>query len=148
MKVKDVLESDVITVPHEATHLEAAKILYTEKISSAPVVDGKKRIIGMISEKDLFKALYPSYKSFIENPQYFLDYEAREGNFDETKASNVKQFMTKNVISVTTETPILRAGAIMLAKGIHTLPVVTDGSLVGVVTRDDIYQAILKRYLN
>lgn len=148
MKVKDVLEADVITVPHEAAHVEAARILYANKISSAPVSDGKNRIIGIISEKDLFKALYPSYRSFIENPTYFLDYEAREGNADEVKTANVKQFMTKNVISVTPETPILRAGAIMLAKGIHTLPVVKDGILAGIVTRDHIYQAVLKRYLN
>jgi CBS domain-containing protein len=148
MKVKDVLQKDVITIRHDATHAEAAKTLYINNISGAPVVDGKGRLVGMISEKDLFTALYPSFQAFNAQPEFYLDPESHEEDIHEIKLLKVETFMRKHIITVTPETPILRAGAIMLAHGFHRLPVEQNGKLVGIVTRDHIYRAILKKHLD
>jgi acetoin utilization protein AcuB len=55
--------------------------------------------------------------------------------------------MIKQVISVTPDTPILKAGGVMLAHGVHRLPVVENGRMVGIVTRDDVYTAVLVQHL-
>jgi CBS domain-containing protein len=147
MKVKDVLITNVITIPLGATHEEAARLLSAHNISGAPVVDEHGTLVGVLSEKDLFRGLYPSYQKFFDDPHFYMDYEAREDSVEEIHAKPVSKFMRSNVISVTSDTPILRAGAIMLAKNVARLPVVNDGKLVGIVTRDQIYEAVLRKHL-
>lgn len=147
MKVKDVMDANVFTVRNDATYEEAARYFAKKDISGAPVVDPQNRVVGMLSEKDLFKALYPLYKNFHDNPELYLDYEAREEKIKEIRSDTVDKFFSKNIISVEPETPILRAGALMLAKGIHRLPVIKDGKLAGIVTREHIYQRILRHHL-
>ena len=146
MRVKDVCEKQVITVHKDATHEAAARLFYGKGISGAPVVDDAGRLVGMLSEKDLFRALYPSYRSFFENPEHYLDAEAREADLHDVRAKKVSECMSRAIFAIQPETPLLRAGAIMLAKGIHRLPVMENGKLVGIVTRDHIYKAILRKH--
>jgi CBS domain-containing protein len=40
--------------------------------------------------------------------------------------------------------PVMRAGAMMLAKGIHRMPVISEGKLVGIVTRSRIYRHVFR----
>ncbi len=146
MQVREVLEKNVITLHSDATHEEAARLLYGSNISGAPVLNTEGELVGMLSEKDLFKALYPSYRSFFESPEYYLDQEAREEDIREVRTRKVSDIMSKAIFAIQPDTPLLRAGAIMLAKGIHRLPVLENGKLVGIVTRDHIYKAILRRH--
>lgn len=148
MRVRDVLERGLIIIPHTATHEEAATILYRHNVSGAPVLDETQRLVGMISEKDLFRALYPAYAEYYENPAHFLDYEAREANAKDVRRKPVTDFMARHVYTIGPDDPILKAGGLMLAKSIHRLPVVDrDGTLLGIVTREQIYRAILERHL-
>ncbi len=147
MLVKDVLEKNVITVHPDATHEQASRLFYESNISGAPVVNSDGRLVGMLSEKDLFRALYPTYQSFFENPEYYLDEESREADVAEVRNARVGDIMSRAVFAIQADTPIRRAGAIMLAKGVHRLPVLEGARLVGIVTRDHIYKAILKKHL-
>lgn len=139
------MKTNIITISRNATYEEAARILYNNKISGAPVVDENGEIVGLISEKDLFRVLYPLYKSFYENPEIYTDFEERESKAQEIKDRSIENFMLKEVITVGPETPILRAGALMLARGISRLPVVENDRLIGIISRRDIYSAILKQ---
>jgi len=60
----------------------------------------------------------------------------------------VKDFMTTDVITAHPDDPVLKIGALMLARGIHRIPVVKNAKLVGVVTRRRIYGNILKKHLD
>jgi CBS domain-containing protein len=145
MKVKDIMETRVVTIHKDATYEEAARILYANRLSGAPVVDRNGYLVGMLSEKDLFRVLYPYYNSFNESPELYLDYEARESKAHDIRDHKVETFMAKNIVSVEPETPVLHAGAIMLARQISRLPVVTEKQVVGMITREVIYRAILKQ---
>lgn len=147
MKVKNVMSKRVIKIKKGMTYQEVVKIFLKYKISGAPVVDEKDNLIGLISEKDLFRILYPYYKSFYENPELYFDLEARENKTLEIKNDPVENFMTHVVITITPETPIMAAGAIMLARGIHRLPVVENKKIVGIVSREDIYRRIFRKKL-
>lgn len=144
MKVRDIMETKVITLSPNTTYEEAAGVLYGNNISGAPVVDENNQIVGMISEKDLFKVLYPFYKSFYEHPEFYADIESRESKAKEIRGKKIGIFMSKEIATVTPDTPILTAGAVMLARGIHRLPVMEEGKLVGIISRKSIYRAILK----
>jgi CBS domain-containing protein len=147
MKVKDVMEPNPITIPVSATYEEVAKILYTHGISGAPVIDENGELIGMVSEKDLFRILYPYYRSYYETPVSYTDMEDRENKLEEVKDKKVDVYMTKILVTIEPDAPVMRAGAIMLAKQIHRLPVVENGKMVGIISRRLIYRTILRHRL-
>jgi len=55
IKVREIMSKNPITVPHDYTVEEAAEILLQAKISGMPVMDKNGKVIGMITQTDLFK---------------------------------------------------------------------------------------------
>ncbi len=144
MRVHDLMESNVVSVPVGTPYRDVVRILTDGGFSGAPVVDTDGNVVGIVSEKDLFRVLYPYYKSFSENPELYVDFEARETKPADIADHPVEGFMSKQVWSVEPDMPILRAGAIMLAKGIHRMPVMEKRKLVGIVTRSRIYRKVFE----
>lgn len=139
--------TSVVTVPPEATYEEAATLLHENRLSGMPVVDRNGRIVGVISEKDLFRALFPLYEDFLGNPEIYADQERQEDEIENIRRQPIERFMTRNVITIDADARILHAGGLMLAHNVHRLPVLDHGKLVGIIAREDIYGTILKKHL-
>ena len=127
IKVKDVMTRSPITTTEEETLSDLADLLIKTKISGVPVLNKDKKIVGIITTTD------------------FLDLmgKIKQGSFEEVgHAANVnplvKGVMTKNVVTITDGHTLLDAVNIMCEKNIHTLPVVKDERLVGVIGRRDV----------
>ncbi|OGF21439.1 hypothetical protein A2316_02335 [Candidatus Falkowbacteria bacterium RIFOXYB2_FULL_38_15] len=144
MLVKEVMIKNVITLRAEQTLAEAAEVLVGKNISGAPVVGRGNKLVGMISEKDLFKALYPDSKDILLHIKSWFEKEKIKYKVEKKKKTIIKDLMTKTVVSVGEEDAILKAGALMLSTNIHRLPVLRDGKLVGIVSRRDIFRKLLK----
>ncbi len=147
MKVREVMITSVITISPSATYEEAVRVLHENKISGAPIVNGQGKLVGVISEKDLFRAMYPLYEEYILEPHAYYDQERQEEEIETIRKQPVEKFMSKQAITIDAGAPILHAGGLMLARNLHRLPVMDNGKLVGIVTREDIYGAILKKHL-
>ncbi len=145
MKVRELMDTEVISVKPETTYEEVARLLYRHQVTGVPVLDEKERVVGFVSEKDIVRILYPWYKSYYESPESYTDMEARESKAGDIRNTKVETFMKKNILTVTPDDPIMKAGALMLAHDVNRLPVVESGALVGIVSRDSIYKAILKK---
>ena len=79
----------------------------------------------------------------------YTDFEKRENKIDEIKRNPIERFMIRDVVSVSPDDAIMKVGGIMLARGIHRMPVLDDaGKLIGIVTRGDIFRRIIKNHLN
>ncbi|MEE4606310.1 MAG: CBS and ACT domain-containing protein [Desulfobacteraceae bacterium] len=57
VKVKDIMTKDVITVPPDFTVEETAQVLQKNRISGTPVVDADGKLVGTITQTDLFRVL-------------------------------------------------------------------------------------------
>lgn len=147
MKVRDVMRAPAVSISTDASYEEAARLMHRNRFSGLPVIDDAGRLVGIVSEKDLFRAIYPNYEEFCSNPEICLDQEAREAEIESIRGRPVRDFMTRGVITIGSASPVLQAGGLMLARGLHRLPVVDDGRLVGIVTRREIYRAILQQRL-
>lgn len=147
MKVKDVMERDVITLKYSDTYESAARVLVRNDFSGAPVVDSDGNLIGIISEKDLFKAIFPNYSDYYTEPEAQMDYEEREKVVQDARLRPIEEFMSKKIWTVNEEDPILKAAALMLARGVFRLPVVEGKKLKGIVTRENIYKNIFRKHL-
>jgi CBS domain-containing protein len=145
MKVKNAMTGGKIyTLSPQDDFLTVVKFLLKHKLSGAPVTDKRGKVIGIVSEKDLFYKLFPTQKDFYKDPEYFMDFDHIEV-FDtfNVKKFKAKDLMTKDIISVSSEDHILKACSIFVNNKIRRLPVIDDGKLVGVVTTNDIYKRFL-----
>lgn len=150
MKIREVMSKKIITIEQTATLLEAAKLLFKHQISGILVTDGAHSLVGVLSEKDLYRSLYPSYTEFYEDPSSILNY-GRDCEDLVLKAKNttIKEVMATELITVTENDMAIKAGAIMLAKVVNRLPVINErGKLVGIISRRDIYQKIFQKALD
>ncbi len=111
MLVKDRMSRPVITI-HPSTPInEALKLMRLEKIRRLPVVDKKGRLIGIVSERDLLHA----------SPSSATSLTIWEVNYLLSKIE-VKSVMTKQVITISEETPLEDAAQIMADNKIGGLP--------------------------
>ncbi len=149
MNVSEIMNKSVVTVPHTATLRDAAEILSTAGVSGAPVLDQEGTMIGIVSEKDIFKSLYPSHAEFYDSPGIWIDLDKLEEKTMESADKPVVDIMTREVVTVNPDASLMQVGSIMLVRGIHRVMVVGQSNeVIGVVARRDIYNNILKKRLN
>ncbi len=132
MKIRDIMQTDVAILELNDELSLADDIMKLGRIRHLPVAD-EGRLVGIISERDLFKASLTSAMSYAEK-------DKREF----MKAVIVKDVMVGEVITISPEAGIEEAGQLMLEKKIGCLPVIEDENLVGLVTETD----ILEYYVN
>ncbi|MFH2136385.1 MAG: CBS domain-containing protein [Patescibacteria group bacterium] len=144
MKIKEVMIKKIITINKNQTLIKAAQILVKNNISGAPVVDSRGKLVGMLSEKDLFRALYPDVKDILKDVRLWLGKEKIKHRVETKRGILVENLMIKKIISIDPDAEILEAGSIMLTGKIHRLPVVKNKKLVGIVSRPDIFRNLLK----
>jgi CBS domain-containing protein len=126
MKIKDIMTRDVATLDLNDELSLADDIMKLGRIRHLPVVD-EGRLVGIISQRDLFKASLASAMGYGEKAK-------RE--FMKTVA--VKEVMVDEVITVSPQASIEYAGRLMLEKKIGCLPVIEDDDLVGLITETDV----------
>ena len=148
MKVKDVMTSKVIKAQVGSTLGQIAKLLVNNKISGAPVVDKDNKLKGVISEKDIFSAMYPNFKDIVGDITAWFDNEKREYKLNAKKEIIIDSIMTPKAVTISPEDSVLEAGGKMIANQIHRLIVTKGKKIVGVVTRGDVFKKILKKDLN
>lgn len=148
MNVGQIMTTKVVTIPLKSKLKEVAKILKENGVSGAPVVDAEGGLVGVVSEKDVFKALYPSHAEFYDSPGIWVDLDALEERTRDSIYKSVENFMTKEVITVNAKTSLMQVGSMMMVRGIHRIIVTGNGNNIqGIVTRRDIYQNILSKRL-
>lgn len=123
LKVGDVIKKDVITVSPKALMSQLREILRSKRISGVPVMNGKK-IAGIISIEDLIKHL-----------------ANREPDCP------IEKKMTRNVKVLYNDEPLTHAIERFETTGHGRFPVLNrkNGKLVGVITKGDIIEGLLKK---
>jgi len=91
IKVKNIMTKEVITVPPDFTVEETALVLQENKISGAPVVDSKGKLVGTITQTDLFRVLISLTGVAKGGIQFGLQIEDRPGSIKEV-ADIIRKF--------------------------------------------------------
>ncbi len=147
MRVKDIMTTDVISVSPETEIVQAARILLEKRINGLPVLDAKGRVVGIICQSDLVvqqkSVPIPSLFSLLDGFMPLTSLKRIEKEVEKIAALTVAQAMTPKPTTVTPETGIEEVASLMVDKGFHTLPVVLDDKLVGVVGKEDVLKTLL-----
>lgn len=144
----DIMSTKVITVGPDTGIRELAEILTLNKISGAPVVNEDGQIVGVVSQSDLVarnkKLHIPTAITLFDWVIYLEGTERLQAEISKIAGTAVADIMARKVITVQPETPLEEVATIMTEKNVHTLPVVKDGRLVGVIGRLDIVKSLLQ----
>lgn len=153
MKVKDVMNSDVVFCKPDDTVREAAKILKENDISGAPVLEDGQ-LVGIVSEGDLLELLVipekgnlwlPSPFEVIEVPiRELLSWEETKKMLSDVGSTKVEEIMTKDVHTISSGASVEEASELMVRRRINRLPVMENDRVVGIVTRGDIIKGLAK----
>lgn len=124
MSAAHFMQTDVYYYPKSATGDKLATAITMGGFGSVPIVDKGKKLVGIVSEFDLLRAII---------------------NGRELEKVTAEEIMTSNPVSVSEETPSDAIIKLLQEKHLIRVPVVDqNGALVGVVARRDILQGYLK----
>lgn len=145
MKVQDAMSKKVTSVKTSTPVKEVSKLIFKQKINGVPVVNNKK-VVGFITERDILQMFYPTFQEFFEDPVHTRDFEGMEKRVSEVFAMRAEKIMSKNVTTVTADTPLLKAQSLMLSHKVGRLPVVDEkGNLIGILAKGDVFNALIGR---
>jgi acetoin utilization protein AcuB len=133
MLVGERMSSPVITIHPEMSMPDALNLMRQEHIRRLPVVDKRGRLVGIVSDKDLLNA----------SPSDATSLSIYEVNYILSKLK-VNEIMTKDVTTVTEDTPIEIAARIMADNKIGGLPVIRNQEVVGIITETDLFKIFLE----
>lgn len=120
MKVKDLMSSQIICISPDESAAAAARLLSRHNVGVLPVCDADRRVLGIVTDRDIV-----------------LRCVAADANPQRTM---IRDFMTRRVVSLSPESSIEEASALMGREQIRRLPVCSDGKLVGLLSLGDLAQ--------
>ena len=134
MFVSRSMTREVITVDQEATIFDAQELLAQNKIRHLPIIDKDRRLIGIITDRDIRSAL--PYNSLTEH--------SSEKENERVSKFKVKDIMTKDPISISPAYTIQDALLRIQNSKVGALPVVDDNSkLKGIISVRDLLRAFI-----
>jgi len=118
MTIRDLVQTDVVTVYLDDSLLDVAEVLREDGVGSAVVLDAHDEPLGIVTDRDL-----------VVYGQRFVD------AFEDTAVNEV---LSLDVFSVEPDTELETLAAQMREERVRRVPVIDDGELLGIVTLDDI----------
>ncbi len=132
MLVGERMSQPIISVSPDMAVMDALDMMRQAHIRRAPVIhDGK--LVGIVSEKDLLNASPSSATLLSVWEVHYL-----------VSKIKVKEVMTKHVLTTTVDATIEEAARTLIDNKIGGLPVVRDGSVVGIITETDLFRITLE----
>jgi len=131
MYVSNWMAKNVITLGPDDSISDAITLMKEKRIKHLPIVKNDK-LKGIVSDRDI--------KEFSPSKATTLDIYELHYLFAKTK---IKDIMKTQVITTASDTPVEEAALMLLDQKIGCLPVVDSGKLVGIITDNDIFSALV-----
>jgi CBS domain-containing protein len=131
-RVRDFMTRDPVTLRDDDLLRQAVEIAMVRRMRHIPVLDGKGRLVGIVTDRDVQKTL-PSPLSAAAPEEY-------EALLETTPLARI---MTRDVITVGADDLAAEAVETLLAEKIDGLPVLENGHVVGIFTVRDALRAYL-----
>lgn len=147
MNASQIMTHEVIAVSTEDTVESVARLLITHSISALPVVAANNVLVGMVSLDDLFPRLkdmrfsgqrvaklFDSLVNLADLPDFYWS----------TRHDRVADVMNKFVPPVYADDNLEQVTSLLLYSDYHSLPVIQDDKLIGIISRSDVLRAALR----
>jgi len=120
----------LVTVRPDVPAQAAAELMRSRAVRHVLVTDEEGRLVGIVTDRDL------RHSAFLPLLARHLAWEERR-----LRAPRVRDIMTWSVVTIDPDANLARAGLLMFERRIGSLPVTEHGTLVGIVTERDVFDA-------
>lgn len=145
LNARDLMSREVISLPQALSLRAAAHRLVQTGVSGAPVIDEEGRCVGVLTNRDVVRALEMQPTTVLpaepEATEAFAEWQV----FDraDLPVEEVNRYMTADVIAATPDTPALDLARAMAEAHVHRIVILDDaGKVVGMVSATDILAAL------
>jgi CBS domain-containing protein len=133
VKVEDVMTRVVVTVGPTATLKQVAQIMGTRRVSGLPVINADRRVLGVVSEADIIVKAASRSIGLIGRLWTPAKVDARR-----LAATTAGEAMSVPAVTIAPDRPVSEAAWFMVQREVNRLPVVRDGTLIGIISRADL----------
>ncbi len=146
MRARDIMTTSVVSAKPETTVSEVARLLLERNISAVPVIESNGRLAGMVSEGDfLRRAEGGSHRHGSWWLRLFSGSGENAADYVKSHGRSAADVMTRDVVTITEDTPAGEAAHLLETKRIKRVPVLRDGKVVGIVSRADLLRGLAAR---
>ncbi|NOZ25010.1 MAG: CBS domain-containing protein [Nitrospirae bacterium] len=155
MKAKDIMEQVKDHLSPDDTIRDAVNKMRVVKrddgivgVKGMIVLDGEGNLVGMVSVKDILKAIIPFYMTMTELGEF--TWEGMLAEMTKKVADRrVREIMIKDVITVPEDAPLMECADFIVKHNLQRVPVVNkERKVVGIIYVRDLYNAIVKVLMN
>ena len=141
------MTTELITVSPETEVVQATKLLLENRINGVPVTNETGKLVGVLCQSDLIaqqkKLPIPSFFTLLNGLIPLISKKQLEKQVQKIAAITVAQAMTPNPVTVQPDMKIEEVAALMVDRNFHTVPVVDEGELVGIVGKEDMLRTLI-----
>ncbi len=147
LKAKDIMTREVVTVYPETEIVQAANLMLEKHLSGLPVVDREGHLKGIICQSDLMaqqrKIPLPSFFILLDSTIPLTSSQQIENEIKKMAATTVSEAMTPDPLTVDPDAGLEDIATLMVKHSIHTVPVLEQGWLVGIIGKEDILRTLM-----
>ena len=145
----DIMETNIICITPDTEITRAVEVLLNNHINGAPVVDTQEEVVGILCQSDLIfqqkDIPIPPIFTILDGLFPLSSSKKLDEEFKKMSATRVEQAMVTKVTSVTPNTPVSEIASLMVEKHFHTIPVVDNNKLVGIIGKEDILKTLIPK---
>lgn len=137
---------DVVTVTKDQPISDLSKLFIENHFNGVPVLDDAGKVIGVVTQGDLIeqnKNLHIPTVIALFDAVLFLESEKKfEVDVKKLTGSKIEDIYSKNPATVSLDTDLNEITTLMAEKDVHTLPVLDNDNLVGIIGKKDVIRAM------
>ena len=131
---QQIMSSPVVTLMQQATIEDAVTLFHARRLRHVPVIADSEDLIGMISDRDLLRALSGLNERY-EQQRTAVDIKDR-----------VTALMRSPVLTAVENTDVRLIARLFVEYHIGAVPVLVGQSIAGIITRSDVLRAVMLHY--
>ena len=143
---RDIMTRNVVTVKKDQPISDLSKLFIENHFNGVPVLDDAGKVIGVVTQSNLIeqnKNLHIPTVIALFDAVLFLESEKKfESDVKKLTGSKIEDIYHKKPITVSPDTDLSEITTIMAEKDVHTLPVLEDDKLVGIIGKKDVIRAL------
>ncbi len=142
MQAQELMRVHIVKARPEDSLRAAVDLMDLYQVTGLPVVDAAGQLIGMLTERDVMRALLPEEDANLAAQEGF---EALLARLRQAPVLRVEDAMSRPAVSIDERADVREAAALMLAHKLKRLPVTSgDGQVIGILSRIEVCQALLE----
>ena len=148
LQARDIMTTEVITVSPETLVSDLAQTLAGKNIGGVPVVDADGRLAGIVTQSDLVERVQElkmppainilDFHVYLQIPSHLFH------KVEKMLGATVADIMSPKPVTVAPDTPVPQIAALMAEQKVHTIPVVEQGKIVGIIGKMDLVRAVAR----